>query len=63
MNSRITLMEEEGKQEDRKSSDSAHPADISFNFVQMMAEEETKSHQYNGTPGAGRKLSKSKYNS
>jgi hypothetical protein len=44
MNSRITLMEEENKVEDptRKSSDTLHPADVSFNIVQMMAAEETK---------------------
>ena len=44
MNSRLTLMEEENKQEEpgRKSSDSAQLGDISFNIVQMMVEEETK---------------------
>jgi hypothetical protein len=29
----------------------------------MAEEEETKGQKYNGTPNAGRKLSKSKYNS
>ena len=60
-------MEEENKEEEptrKNSSDTAHPADISFNIVQMMAAEETKTqHHQNGTPNAGRMLSKTKYNS